>query len=119
MRIGSSNINPYQEIFKKDKNNNLPEDFFLDEKNNNKGKLEVRREHGYIKQYIIKPNGEKILISEAKETDETNKQNSPKKNSSTTDNIKNSNTKELMQLLNHSVGAGLTSQLNYFLRKKY
>lgn len=124
MRIGFSNINPYYEKFKKDKNNKLPEDFFLDDKKNNKAKLEVRREQGFIKQYIILPDGKRKLISVSKETDETKKTKEPnnqisdKKTSSIKDNNKNSNTKELMQMLNHSVGAGLPLQLIYQYTKK-
>lgn len=43
---------------------------FLDEheKKNNKPRFEVRNEGGYIRKYVVKANGDKILIMETKQT---------------------------------------------------
>ena len=43
---------------------------FLDEdkKKNNKPRFEVKQEGGYIRKYIVKANGDKILIMETKQT---------------------------------------------------
>ncbi|KOS69243.1 hypothetical protein AEA09_12230 [Lysinibacillus contaminans] len=51
----------------------LPSDLFLDEAKKKKGKakFEIRSENGYIRHYIIKANGEKILVKEVKQQQET------------------------------------------------
>ncbi|MEH6945384.1 hypothetical protein [Bacillus sp. JJ722] len=67
-----------------------------------KGRLEVRREDGYIRQYIILSDGSKKLISEAKET-EFNSLNLNKNADTTNQNNKQSNATELMQLLNQTI----------------
>ncbi|MFD2444193.1 hypothetical protein ACFSO7_09420 [Bacillus sp. CGMCC 1.16607] len=125
MRVGSSSIYTYKDLIKNDKNKGLPEDLFLENKekgSKSKGKLDVRREAGYIKHYIIKPNGEKILISEVKETKEMKEANDPISTEKTQNNNdvknKNSNTKDLMQFLNLSAGVGLPLKLNYDHEKK-
>lgn len=40
-----------------------------DDKNNQKPRFEVRNEDGFIRKYVVKANGDKILISETKETE--------------------------------------------------
>lgn len=40
-----------------------------DKKSNNKPKFEVRHENGYIRKYIVKANGDKMLIMETKQTE--------------------------------------------------
>ena len=39
-----------------------------EDKKNNKPRFEVRNEGGYIRKYIVKANGDKILIMETKQT---------------------------------------------------
>lgn len=40
----------------------------VDELKNNKPRFEVRNEGGYIRKYVVKANGDKILIMETKQT---------------------------------------------------
>ncbi|MEK5038494.1 hypothetical protein [Sporosarcina sp. FSL K6-3457] len=40
-----------------------------DELKNNKPRFEVRNEGGYIRKYVVKANGDKILIMETKQTE--------------------------------------------------
>lgn len=40
-----------------------------DKKKNQKPRFEVRNEGGYIRKYVVKANGDKILISETKQTE--------------------------------------------------
>lgn len=40
-----------------------------EEKKNQKPRFEVRNEGGYIRKYVVKANGDKILISETKQTE--------------------------------------------------
>ncbi|MFJ7734936.1 hypothetical protein ACIQ2D_01240 [Lysinibacillus sp. NPDC097287] len=50
----------------------LSSDLFLDEgkKKKKKAKFEIRSEDGYIRHYIIKADGEKILVKEVKQQQE-------------------------------------------------
>ncbi|MGE7624940.1 hypothetical protein ACQKMD_18405 [Viridibacillus sp. NPDC096237] len=118
MRIGSSNINPYVANLKKQTNNNLPQDLFLDDKKSkeDKGNLEVRRENGYIRHYIVKSDGKTILISETKDVkNEDQKEISKSEKTSKGTEKNDSNAKDLMGLLNNSAGTDLNS-LEYYTK---
>ncbi|MEQ6356487.1 hypothetical protein ABNX05_17840 [Lysinibacillus sp. M3] len=62
------------EVNKNIKNENLldlfgNENIHKDEdEKNNKSKLEIRYENGYIRKYIVKPNGQRVLIMDVKQT---------------------------------------------------
>ncbi|MEB2280952.1 hypothetical protein LAV73_13200 [Lysinibacillus xylanilyticus] len=82
MRIQTGNTLNYlkTEVNKNIKNENLL-DLFANEnihkdedEKNNKSKLEIRYENGYIRKYIVKPNGQRILIMEVKQTQENMKE---------------------------------------------
>jgi len=45
-----------------------------DDKKNNKSRLEIRNENGYIRKYIVKPDGQRVLIMEVKQTQENIKE---------------------------------------------
>lgn len=67
-----ANINNYAGTIKKNNMKSLSPDLFLDEekKKRGKAKFEIRNENGYIRHYIIKANGEKILVKEVKQQQE-------------------------------------------------
>lgn len=78
----------------------LTEDEKMKEKN---GQLEVRKENGYIRQYIVRSDGSRKLISEMKET-EVNTAKLNQKAEIAKSNKEQSNASQLMQLLNYTVG---------------
>ena len=45
----------------------------VEDEKNNKSKLEIRYENGYIRKYIVKPNGQRVLIMKIKQTQENMK----------------------------------------------
>lgn len=65
MRIQSTNNN-YIHTIKKGEINRLSPDLFLDKKKEAKTKYEIIREGGYIRHYVTKLNGERVLIKETK-----------------------------------------------------
>lgn len=82
MKIQTSNTSNY---LKTEVNKNIKNESILDlfgnkdvnkdeDKNNNKSKLEIRNENGYIRKYIVKPNGQRVLIMEVKQTQENMKE---------------------------------------------
>lgn len=82
MRIQTGNTLNYlkTEVNKNIKNENLLDIFGNEnihkdkDEENNKSKLEIRYENGYIRKYIVKPNGQRILIREVKQTQENRKE---------------------------------------------
>lgn len=82
MKIQSSNTSNYLkvEINKNIKNESLLNLFRHEDENNeedkknNKSKLEIRNENGYIRKYIVKPDGQRVLIMEVKQTQENIKE---------------------------------------------
>ncbi|SOC15156.1 hypothetical protein SAMN05880501_10845 [Ureibacillus xyleni] len=46
--------------------NHLSDDLFLHKAKKSKAKYEIRKEHGYIRHYVTKPNGEVKMIKETK-----------------------------------------------------
>ena len=74
MRIQSNPPNIFGSVVmgKNEEKNEGISALFLDEddkKANNKPKFEVRHENGYIRKYIVKANGDKMLIMETKQTE--------------------------------------------------
>ncbi|MFJ6208179.1 hypothetical protein [Lysinibacillus sp. NPDC092081] len=65
MRIQSTNNN-YINTIKKDELNRLSPDLFLDKNKQEKAKYEIIREDGYIRHYVTKLNGERVMIKETK-----------------------------------------------------
>ncbi|MGE7792277.1 hypothetical protein [Lysinibacillus sp. NPDC096259] len=65
MRIQPTNNN-YINTIKKGENNRLSPDLFLDKNKEAKVKYEIIREGGYIRHYITKLNGERVMIKETK-----------------------------------------------------
>lgn len=123
MRIGLSNINSFNSYFKKDGNDetnqkffSIEEDLFLKDKDitkNAKNKLQVARENGYIRHYILKSDGQKILISEQKDTTSNRQEVKTQEGSDHLDQHKPiSTTQELMDLVNQSVGANVSVQIS-------
>ncbi|KPN94804.1 hypothetical protein [Lysinibacillus sp. ZYM-1] len=82
MKIQSSNTSNYLkvEINKNIKNESLLNLFRHEDENNeedkknNKSRLEIRNENGYIRKYIVKPDGQRVLIMEVKQTQENIKE---------------------------------------------
>lgn len=123
MRVGLSNINTYKSYFKNDGNGeanqkffSIEEDLFLKDRDttkNAKSKLLVSRENGYIRHYILKSDGQKILISEQKNTTSNRQEVKTQEGSDHLDQHKLiSTTQELMDLLNQSVGANMPVQIS-------
>lgn len=74
IQFGSSN---YLSTLKKDNPNRLSENLFLDKDKKSKAAYEIKKENGYIRHYVTKENGEKIIIKETKlPKAEENKQSS-------------------------------------------
>ncbi|MDD1505555.1 hypothetical protein PVA17_22815 [Lysinibacillus sp. CNPSo 3705] len=63
IQLGSSN---YLSTQKKDSSNRLSDDLFLDKDKKSKATYEIRKESGYIRHYVTKANGEKVMIKETK-----------------------------------------------------
>ncbi|MBG9791977.1 hypothetical protein ABD76_05455 [Paenibacillus dendritiformis] len=76
-----------------------------------KGKLVTAREGEYIRQYIVRPDGSRVLLSETQqtfETDATGKESSAPSHAQPQQSGMSHNTKEMIGLLNFQVGAGIT-----------
>jgi len=65
MMIQSTNNN-YIDTIKKDELNRLSPDLFLDKNKQSKAKYEIKKEGGYIRHYVTKLNGERVMIKETK-----------------------------------------------------
>ncbi|MEB2279048.1 hypothetical protein LAV73_03400 [Lysinibacillus xylanilyticus] len=65
MRIQPTNNN-YINTIKKGEINRLSPDLFLDKNKEAKAKYEIIREDGYIRHYVTKLNGERVMIKETK-----------------------------------------------------
>lgn len=63
IQLGNSN---YLSPLKKDGSNRLSDDLFLDKKKKSKATYEIKKENGYIRHYVTKANGEKVMIKETK-----------------------------------------------------
>lgn len=63
IQLGNSN---YLSALKKDGSNRLSNDLFLDKNKKSKATYEIKKENGYIRHYVTKANGEKIMIKETK-----------------------------------------------------
>ena len=63
IQLGNSN---YLSSLKKDGSNRLSDDLFLDINKKSKATYEIKKENGYIRHYVTKANGEKIMIKETK-----------------------------------------------------
>lgn len=63
IQLGNSN---YLSALKKDGSNRLSDDLFLDKNKKSKATYEIKKENGYIRHYVTKANGEKIMIKETK-----------------------------------------------------
>ncbi|QPQ31069.1 hypothetical protein [Lysinibacillus sp. JNUCC 51] len=82
MKIQTSNTLNYlkTEVNKNIKNESLLDLFGIEnihkdeEEKNSESKLEIRYENGYIRKYIVKPNGQRVLIMEVKQTQENMKE---------------------------------------------
>ncbi|MFJ8513624.1 hypothetical protein [Lysinibacillus xylanilyticus] len=78
MKIQTSNTLNYlkTEVNKNIKNESLLDLFGIEnihkdeDEKNSESKLEIRYENGYIRKYIVKPNGQRVLIMEVKQTQE-------------------------------------------------
>lgn len=56
----------YTGSIKKDGTNRLADDLFLDKNKKSKATYEIKKENGYIRHYVTKANGEKVMIKETK-----------------------------------------------------
>lgn len=63
IQLGNSN---YLSSLKKDGSNCLSDDLFLDKNKKSKATYEIKKENGYIRHYVTKANGEKVMIKETK-----------------------------------------------------
>ena len=63
IQLGNSN---YLSTLKKDGSNRLSDDLFLDKNKKSKATYEIKKEKGYIRHYVTKANGEKVMIKETK-----------------------------------------------------
>lgn len=63
IQLGSSN---YLSTLKKDDSNRLSDDLFLDKDKKSKTAYEIKKENGYIRHYVTKANGDKVMIKETK-----------------------------------------------------
>lgn len=123
MRVGFLNMNSYKNCFKSEGNGETKQKFFsiqeelflkdTDITKNTKNKLQVARENGYIRHYILKSDGKKILISEQKDNTSDKQEVNKLKVSNYLDQHKRiSTTKELIELVNQSVGANVPVQIS-------
>lgn len=87
-----------------------------DEKENKKGKLVTTREDGYIRQYLVRPDGSKVLLGETKQTfDEVIGNAESSIDQQPVNNLASNssqNTLDMMALLNFYAGAVITSPVN-------
>lgn len=63
VQLGSSN---YFSTLKTDGSIQLSDDLFLDKSKKSKATYEIKKENGYIRHYVTKANGEKVMIKETK-----------------------------------------------------
>ncbi|WP_274307464.1 hypothetical protein [Solibacillus daqui] len=63
IQLGNSS---YLNSIKKDGSNRLSDDLFLDKNKKSKATYEIKKENGYIRHYVTKANGEKVMIKETK-----------------------------------------------------
>lgn len=111
MRIQSTN-NSYINTIKKDQFNRLSPDLFLDKDKQAKAKYEIKREGAYIRHYVTKLDGERVMIKETKlpkgqDTD----QNTGEMPDVLKDNLLNQFTKTLdLQTSNEILKTGLAGQ---------
>ena len=63
IQLGNSS---YLNSLKKDSSNRLSEDLFLEKNKKSKATYEIRKENGYIRHYVMKANGEQVMIKETK-----------------------------------------------------
>ncbi|MGE7092611.1 hypothetical protein ACQKII_14425 [Lysinibacillus sp. NPDC048646] len=63
VQLGSSY---YLSTLKKDGSNRLSDNLFLDKNKKPKATYEIKKENGYIRHYVTKANGEKVMIKETK-----------------------------------------------------
>lgn len=85
-----------------------------------KGKLVTTREGAYIRQYIVRPDGSKFLLSETQqtiETDATGNDHNVPINAHPLQSGFSQKTKEMINLLNFQVGAGITFSFNKQLER--
>lgn len=89
IQFGSSN---YLSTFKKDDSNRLSDNLFFDKDKKSKTAYEIKKENGYIRHYVTKANGEKVLIKETKLP-------KSKENEQSSDDMKDMATEMLMNQL--------------------
>ena len=93
IQLGSNN---YLSTPKKDGANRLSDDLFLDKDKKSKATYEIRKENGYIRHYVTKANGEKVMIKETKiPKSQENEQGSSDTKDMITDMLMNQLTKVL------------------------
>ncbi|QDQ03031.1 hypothetical protein FOH38_22715 [Lysinibacillus fusiformis] len=63
VQLGSSY---YLSTLKKSGSNLLSNELFLDKDKKSKATYEIKKENGYIRHYVTKANGEKVMIKETK-----------------------------------------------------
>lgn len=63
IQLGNSS---YIQSVKKDSSNRLFDALFLDKHKKSKATYEIKKEDGYIRHYVTKANGEKVIIKEMK-----------------------------------------------------
>lgn len=61
IQLGNSS---YIQSVKKDSSNRLFDALFLDKHKKSKATYEIKKEDGYIRHYVTKANGEKVMITE-------------------------------------------------------
>ncbi|MGE7674003.1 hypothetical protein ACQKMV_10540 [Lysinibacillus sp. NPDC094403] len=109
MRIQSTNNN-YINVIKKDELNSLSPDLFLDKNKQAKAKYEIKREGGYIRHYVTKLNGERVMIKETKLRQDTD-QSTGEMPDVLKDNLLNQFTKTLDQQTSNELSkTGLAGQ---------
>lgn len=65
MNIHFGSHNHYSTL-KKEGSNRLADALFLDKNKKSKAAYEIKKENGYIRHYVTKANGEKVMIKETK-----------------------------------------------------
>ncbi|MFL1673257.1 hypothetical protein ABEV00_19025 [Paenibacillus thiaminolyticus] len=76
-----------------------------------KGKLVTTREGAYIRQYMVRPDGSRVLLSETQqlmETDAGGYDQNPNNNAPLVQSGMSQSTKEMIDMLNFQAGAGIT-----------
>lgn len=84
--------NLYLNGIKKDCSNRLSDDLFLDKDKKSKATYEIKKEYGYIRNYVTKANGERVMIKETKYP-------KSKENEQISGNMKDMNTELVMNQL--------------------